>query len=86
MPLSSDGVLLEEGGNPLLAFGFALAGRLPLSFLQDELLVGGLGLVLVVDGPRHLLPQSGRLRRKKGIHERLETEYKLHVSIRTTTV
>lgn len=57
VPLSSDGVLLEERRDPLLAFGFALAGRLPLSLLQDELLVGGLRLVLVVDGPGHVLPQ-----------------------------
>ena len=58
MPLSSDGVLLKQGGDPLLAFSFPLAGLLPLSFLQKELLVGGLGLVLVVDGPGHVLPQS----------------------------
>lgn len=57
MPLSSDGVLLEQGGDPLLTLGLAFAGGLPLNFLQDELLVGGLGLVLVVDGPGHVLPQ-----------------------------
>lgn len=57
MPLSGNRVLLEQGGDPLLTFGFALAGRLPLSFLQDELLVCGLRLVLVVDGSGHLLPQ-----------------------------
>lgn len=65
MPLSGDGVLLEEGRDPLLTFGLPLAGRLPLSFLQDELLVGGLGLVLVVDGPGHVLPQSDGLRGNK---------------------
>lgn len=57
VPLSGDGVLLEERRDPLLALGLALAGRLPLSLLQDELLVGGLRLVLVVDGPGHVLPQ-----------------------------
>lgn len=57
VPLSGDGVLLEERRDPLLALGLALAGRLPLSLLQDELLVGGLRLVLVVDGSGHVLPQ-----------------------------
>lgn len=57
MPLSGDGVLLEQGGDPILTFGFALTGGLPLGLLQDELLVGGLRLVLVVDGPGHVLPQ-----------------------------
>lgn len=56
MPLSGDGVLLEQGGDPLLTFGLAFTGRFPLNFLQDELLIGGLGLVLVVDGPGHVLP------------------------------
>ncbi len=65
MPLSSDGVLLEQGGDPLLTLGLTFAGRLPLSFLQDELLVGGLGLVLVVDGPGHMLPQSDGSRGNK---------------------
>lgn len=58
MPLSGDGVLVEQGRDPLLTFGFPFAGRLPLGFLQDELLIGGLDLVLVVDGPGHMLPQS----------------------------
>lgn len=58
MPLSGDGVLLEQSGDPLLTFGFPFAGGLPLNFLQDELLIGGLGLVLVVDGSSHVLPQS----------------------------
>lgn len=60
MPFSSDGVLLKQGGEPLFTFGFALAGWLPLSFLQDELFIRGLRLVLVVDGPRHVLPESDR--------------------------
>lgn len=60
MPFSSDRVLLEQGGDPLLAFGFAFAGGLPLSFLQDELLVGGLCLVLVDDRSSHMLPQPGK--------------------------
>lgn len=58
MPLPSDRVLLKQGRDPLLTFGLPLPRRLPLSFLQDELLIGGLGLVLVVDGPGHVLPQS----------------------------
>lgn len=58
MPLPSDQVLLKQGRDPLLTFGLSLPRRLPLSFLQDELLIGGLGLVLVVDGPGHMLPQS----------------------------
>lgn len=58
MPLPSDRVLLKQGRDPLLTFGLPLPRRLPLSFLQDELLIGGLGLVLVVDGPSHMLPQS----------------------------
>lgn len=58
MPLSGDGVLLEQGRTPLLTFGFPLTCRLPLSFLQYELLIGGFGLVLVVDGSCHVLPQS----------------------------
>lgn len=57
MPLSSHRVLFEQGGDPLLALGLPFASRFPLSFLQDELLVGRLGLVLVVDGPGHVLPQ-----------------------------
>lgn len=65
MPLSSDRVLLEQRGDPLLTFGFPFAGRLPLSFLQDELLVGGLGLVLVVDSSRHVLPKSDATREPK---------------------
>ena len=65
MPLSGDGVLLEQGWVPLLAFGFPLAGRLPLNFLQHELLVGGLGLVLVVNGAGHVLPQSDRRRENR---------------------
>lgn len=64
MPLSGDGVLLEQGRTPLLTFGFPLTRRLPLSFLQYELLIGGFGLVLVVDGSCHVLPQSAGLRRK----------------------
>lgn len=58
MPLSSDRVLLKQGGDPLFTLGFPLTGRLPLSFLEDELLIGGLRLVLVVDGAGHVLPQS----------------------------
>lgn len=58
MPLPGDGVLLEQRREPLLTFGLALTGRLPLSFLQDELFIGGLRLVLVVDGAGHMLPQS----------------------------
>lgn len=65
MPLSGDRVLLEQRGDPLLTFGLAFAGRLPLSFLQDELLIGGLGLVLVVDSSRHVLPQSDGTREPK---------------------
>lgn len=65
MPLSSDRVLLEQCGEPLLTFGLPLAGHLPLSFLQDELLIGGLRLVLVVDGPGHMLPQSDRQMKDK---------------------
>lgn len=65
MPLSSDRVLLEQGGDPLLTLGLPFAGRLPLSFLQDEFLVGGLGLVLVVDGPGHVVPQSDGVRGNK---------------------
>lgn len=59
MPLPGDRVLLKQGRVPLLALGFPFSGGLPLNFLQEELLIGGLGLVLVVDGPRHVLPQSG---------------------------
>jgi len=59
VPLSGDGVLLEQSGVPLLALGFPFSGGLPLDLLQDELLIGGLGLVLVVDGPRHVLPEPG---------------------------
>lgn len=58
MPLSGDRVLLKQRREPLLAFGFPLPGRLPLGLLQDELLIGRLRLVLVVDGPGHVLPQS----------------------------
>lgn len=58
MPLSSHRVLLEQGRDPLLTLGLPLPSALPLSFLQEELLVGGLGLVLVVDGSGHMLPQS----------------------------
>lgn len=58
MPLSGDCVLLKQGRDPLLTLGLPLTRRLSLSFLQDELLVGGLGLILVVDGPSHVLPQS----------------------------
>lgn len=58
MPLSGDCVLLKQGRDPLLTLGLPLTGRLSLSFLQDELLIGGLGLILVVDGPGHMLPQS----------------------------
>ncbi len=58
MPLSCDGVLLKQSGDPLLTLGLPFSGRLPLSFLQEELLIGGLCLVLVVDGPGHVLPQS----------------------------
>lgn len=58
MPLPSDRVLLKQGRDPLLTFGLPLPRRLPLSFLQDKLLIGGLGLVLVVDGPGHMLPQT----------------------------
>lgn len=64
MPLSGDGVLLEQGGDPVLTLGLSFAGRLPLNLLQDELLVGGLGLVLVVDGPGHVLPQSAGTKRR----------------------
>lgn len=60
MPLSSDGVLLKQCRDPLLALGLPLAGRLPLHLLQDELLIGGFSLVLVVDGSGHVLPQSER--------------------------
>lgn len=66
MPLSSDGVLLEQGGDPLLAFGLPLSCRLPLNFLQHELLVGGLRLVFVVDGAGHVLPQSDTRRERTG--------------------
>lgn len=65
MPLSSDGVLLEQRGDPLLTFGFPFTSRLPLSFLQDELLIGGFSLVLVVDGSRHVLPKSDGTREPK---------------------
>lgn len=65
MPLSGDWVLLEQGWDPLLALGLPFAGRLPLSFLQDELLVGGLGLVLVVNGAGHVLPQSDGVKGNK---------------------
>ncbi len=57
MPLSGGRVLLEQSGHPLLTLGLALACRLPLSLLQDELLIGRLCLVLVIDGPCHMLPQ-----------------------------
>lgn len=57
MPLSSDWVLLEESRDPRLTLGLALTCRFPLRFLQEELLVGGLCLVLVVDRPGHMLPQ-----------------------------
>lgn len=57
MPLSGGGVLLEQRGHPLLTLGLALARRLPLNLLQDELLIGRLRLVLVVYGPCHMLPQ-----------------------------
>lgn len=73
MPLSGDGVLLKQGRDPLLAFGFPLAGRFPLSFLQDELLVGGLGLVLAVDGPGHVLPQSDGQREDQAIDVGLDS-------------
>lgn len=73
MPLSSDGVLLEQGGDPLLTLGLAFAGGLPLNFLQEELLVGGLSLVLVVDGPGHVLPQPGLVER--GQSQKLYGEY-----------
>lgn len=59
MPLSRHRVLFEQGGDPLLALGLPFTSRFSLSFLQDELLIGGLGLVLVVDGPGHVLPQPG---------------------------
>lgn len=58
MPLSGGRVLLEQSGHPLLTLGLALACRLPLSLLQDELLIGRLRLVLVIDGSCHMLPQS----------------------------
>lgn len=58
MPLSSDRVLFEQGRDPLLALGLPFTSRFSLSFLQDELLIGRLGLVLVVDGPGHMLPKS----------------------------
>lgn len=58
MPLPSDRVLFKQGRDPVLALGLPLPGRLPLGLLQDELLVGGVRLVLVVDGPGHVLPQS----------------------------
>lgn len=57
MPLSCGGVLLKQNGRPILALCLAFARGLPLSLLQDELLVGRLRLVLVVNGPRHVLPQ-----------------------------
>lgn len=65
MPLSGDGVLLEQSRVPLLAFGFPLAGRFPLNFFQHELLVGGFSLVLVVDGAGHVLPQSDKTERER---------------------
>lgn len=72
MPLSSDRVLLKQGGDPLFTLGFPLTGRLPLSFLEDELLIGGLRLVLVVDGAGHVLPQS------EGHREDELSEFSLH--------
>ncbi len=57
MPLSGGWVLLEQSGHPLLTLELALACRLPLSLLQEELLIGRLCLVLVTDGPSHMLPQ-----------------------------
>lgn len=65
MPLAGERVLLEQDGEPLLTFGLPFTCRLPLNLFQDELLVCGLGLVLVVDGPRHMLPESVGLRRNK---------------------
>lgn len=67
MPLPGDWVLLKQGGDPLLTFGFPLTGRFPLNFLQDELFIGGFGLVLVVDGSGHVLPQSDRHRESRVI-------------------
>lgn len=58
MPLSGGRVLLEQSGHPLLTLGLALACRFPLDLLQDELLIGRLRLVLVIDGSCHMLPQS----------------------------
>lgn len=68
MPLSSDGVLLKQRWDPVFAFGLALAGRLPLGFLQNVLLVGGLRLVLAVDGSGHVLPQPDEVQRKHKIY------------------
>lgn len=62
MPLSGDGVLLKQARDPLLTLGLAFTRRLPLSLLEEELLVGGLRLVLVVDGACHVLPQPATIR------------------------
>lgn len=56
MPLSSDRVLFEQGRDPFLALGLPFTSRFSLSFFQDELVIGRLRLVLVVDGPGHMLP------------------------------
>lgn len=58
MPLSSHRVLFEQGRDPVLTLCLPFTSRFSLSFLQDELLIGRLGLVLVVDGPGHMLPES----------------------------
>lgn len=58
MPLSGCGVLLEQRRRPLLTLSLALAGRFPLRLLQDELFIGGLRLVFVIDGAGHVLPES----------------------------
>lgn len=65
MPLSGDWVLLKQGRDPLLTLGLSFTGGLPLSLLQDEFLVGGFSLILVVDGSSDMLPQSGRVKGNK---------------------
>lgn len=73
MPLSSDRVLLKECRDPLLTLGLPLAGRLPLHLLQDEFLIGGFSLVLVVDGSGHVLPQSER--QKQAVMEKQDRSH-----------